>query len=103
MWWITAERVCARLTTPKVDVAAADRDLEVVLRASGLSSCGRLVWSNVQTAWFNSAFRFWARAIAGSWLSCDHRVRRRALGWMIAVAGTTTLFLQRFGEQGSEP
>src|ERR1700687_1576167 len=58
-WWFVAERVWAQVALPKTDVAAGDRDVEAVLRASWLWSCGESFAAKVHAAWLDSRCRAW--------------------------------------------
>jgi hypothetical protein len=56
-WWLLAERVCSRLTSPKTDVAGADREIEALLHASWLWSRVEAVVAILHTAWLESRSR----------------------------------------------
>jgi hypothetical protein len=56
-WWFLAEHVCARLASPKIDVAGADREIEALLRASWLWSRGDAAVTLLHAAWLDSRSR----------------------------------------------
>jgi hypothetical protein len=62
-WWLLAEEVCGKIATPKVDVAAADAEVEALLRDSWLWSCGESVASKLQAAWVDSRCRVLLRSL----------------------------------------
>jgi hypothetical protein len=66
-WWRLAERFCGGLTTPQVDVAAADRHVEALIRDSWLWSCAQSFASKLQAAWLDSHSRVLVRWTASRW------------------------------------
>jgi len=56
-WWLLAQHVCARLTSPSTDVSEADREIEAMLRASWLWSRTEGVAATLHAAWLDS----WSR------------------------------------------
>jgi hypothetical protein len=64
-WWFLAERVCARLASPKTDVAGADREIEALLHASWLWSRVEAVVAILHSAWLDSRSRRLIRWAAG--------------------------------------
>jgi hypothetical protein len=65
-WWYLAEAMCASLTVPKRDIAAADRDVEALLRASWLWRCGELSGARIGAAWRDSMCRRLVHSIVGT-------------------------------------
>jgi hypothetical protein len=66
-WWLLAERFCSRITTPAIDVAAADRAVEALLRDSWLWSRGQSLASKVQAAWLDSICLAFVRWLTRPW------------------------------------
>jgi hypothetical protein len=62
-WWRLAEQVCGALTAPKVDVAAADRDVEAIVAASWLASRTASFASRFRAAWLDSTCRACFRSL----------------------------------------
>jgi hypothetical protein len=62
-WWLLAEEVCGKITAPKVDVAAADAEVEALIRGSWLWSCGESVAAKLQAAWRDSRCRILLRSV----------------------------------------
>ena len=62
-WWLLAEEVCGKITTPKVHVAAADAEVEALIRDSWVWSCGESVASKLQAAWVDSTCRVLLRSV----------------------------------------
>jgi hypothetical protein len=60
-WWFLAESVCERLSTPKTDVADADRQIEALVRGSWLWSRGDALVSRLRAASLDS----WSRRLVG--------------------------------------
>jgi hypothetical protein len=56
-WWRLAEAACARLTTPVLDTATADRELAQLLRCSRLGSSLDFVTRAAEAAWRESRTR----------------------------------------------
>ncbi len=61
-WWDVGERACARLTQPRVDVSAADRDIEALWRASWIGGHFGAFARRLRAAWLESRCRRVARA-----------------------------------------
>jgi hypothetical protein len=56
-WWLLAEALCARVSTPQTDIVNADRQIEAILRGSWLwSRAESLVWK-IHAAWLDSRLR----------------------------------------------
>jgi hypothetical protein len=66
-WWQLAEQFCRRITTPKIDVTAADREVDALIRDSWLWSCGQSFASKVQAAWLDSTCRVFAGWLTSHW------------------------------------
>jgi len=66
-WWLLAERFCGGIATPAIDVAAADRAVEALIRDSWLWSCGQSFGSNVHAAWLDSTCRVFVRWLTSHW------------------------------------
>jgi len=64
-WWYLAERTCASLTAPKRDIAAADRNVEALLRDSWLWRCGVSFNARIGAAWLDSRCRRLLRSFVG--------------------------------------
>jgi hypothetical protein len=64
-WWFLAEEICQRLTMPRTDIAASDRECERLLLDSVLWSSGGHVARKVEAAWSDSLLRRWTRAAIG--------------------------------------
>jgi len=56
-WWHLAERFCASLARPKTDIAAADREVESILRASWLWRRSEWLADALRAAWRESFCR----------------------------------------------
>jgi hypothetical protein len=86
-WWRFTGAMLAALTAPHADVAACDRAMEQLARASRLGSAlHRASWI-IRAAWSGSLARSASAALGG--LLSPLRVR----GWIAAVAGATALGL----------
>ena len=66
-WWLLAEQLCGRITAPAIDVAAADRAVEALIRDSWLWSRGQSLASIVQAAWLDSSCRAFVRWLTSPW------------------------------------
>jgi hypothetical protein len=66
-WWFLAEEVCGRITTPKIDVTAVDREVEALIRESWLWSRARLLAWKVEAAWHDSRCHVCLRLLTGRW------------------------------------
>jgi hypothetical protein len=65
-WWFLAEGLCERITAPKVDVTAVDREIHALIRESRLWSLGVSVASKVEAAWQESWCRSGLRSLTGN-------------------------------------
>ena len=65
-WWFLAEELCERITAPKVDVTAVDREINALIRESWLWSRGVSVASKVEAAWRESWCRSCLRSLTGN-------------------------------------
>ena len=66
-WWFLAEEVCGRITTPKIDVTAVDREIQVLIRESWLWSRAESFASKVEAAWHDSRCRVCLRWLTSTW------------------------------------
>jgi hypothetical protein len=66
-WWFLAEEVCRRITTPKIDVTAVDREVEALIRESWLWSRAQSFALKVEAAWHDSRCRVGLRSLTGFW------------------------------------
>ena len=67
-WWHLAEQVAGRLTTPQIDAASADRDVQAAIRDSWLGAYSESLASKIHAAWLDSRCRLSVRALTGHWL-----------------------------------
>jgi hypothetical protein len=58
LWWLIAERFCARLSEP-IDVDRADREVEAIVRDSRLWRVAASWSAAIECAWLDS----WARRV----------------------------------------
>jgi hypothetical protein len=56
-WWALAERACASLFEPRIEVRASDRDVETLLQGSWIWSIGESFASKLHAAWLDSTCR----------------------------------------------
>ena len=56
-WWFGAERACAALFEPRIDVSASDREIEALLHASWIVSIGESLAARLHAAWLDSRCR----------------------------------------------
>jgi hypothetical protein len=102
-WWFVAEDLARALTTPRIDVTAADRVVERAVVESRLGSISRRVARIARDSWMNSTSRSWAIAVANDWRALDSAATLRAGGLTITVAAATTVLVQRLGAGEQEP
>ncbi len=103
VWWFVAEDFARALTTPRIDVTAADRDVERAVVESRLGSIGRRAARITRASWMDSRCRSWTIAVTNDWWALDSRVTLRAIGWTMTVAAATTLLVQWLGAGREEP
>jgi len=65
-WWSLGEELCRRPAAPACDVANSDREIEAIVRASWLWSCGESVVDKVRAAWIDSHCRRLMRSAFGN-------------------------------------
>jgi hypothetical protein len=65
-WWFAAERVCAALFEPRIDVSTSDREIEALLRGSWLGSGAESLVARFRAAWLDSRCRSLLRAATHS-------------------------------------
>jgi hypothetical protein len=63
-WWSLAERACASIVEPRIDVAASDRDIERLLRGSWIVSTIESLAAKLHAAWLDSLCRSLVRRAA---------------------------------------
>ncbi len=102
-WWFLAVDVCARLTTPPVNIAASDQRVERLLRESWLWSLYENLAEKTRAAWMESRLRAWAGAATSEWLSSDARLSWRAVGLVMKVWAITAVALQLLRPTGFDP
>jgi len=58
-WWLIAENFCGRLSTPQIDIARADREIEALLHGSRIWCLGAAWSAAIHRAWLDS----WTRRL----------------------------------------
>jgi len=56
-WWSLAERACASLFEPRIDVRASDREIEALLHGSWMVSAADSLVAKLHAAWRDSICR----------------------------------------------
>ena len=86
-WWRFTRLAIEALTAPKADTTACDRSMEQLARGSRLGAgMHRLSWI-IRAAWRDSRARSVSTAIG------DQLAPMRIRGWVVVVAGATTMGL----------
>jgi hypothetical protein len=97
-WFVLAEHIGQRLTMPRTDIRASDRECEQLFLDSALWSCGERFARRVHAAWQNSLLRRWTQAASSGWTESDPVHLLRAVGWTMTVSAATALLLQTIRE-----
>jgi hypothetical protein len=93
-WWTFATAVVSRLTTPRSDIAALDREAVDVIRASRVYGRADAGYAALARAWFGSRARTGAVAFATAWPRASAADTIRSAAWCTVAAASTVLLLQ---------
>lgn len=93
-WWLFAEALVARLTSPRTNPQASDADVRAAICASRLFSIVQAAVAAVERAWADSHVRRLVEPIGGAALERPNSDRIRLAGACVAVAALTVLLLQ---------
>jgi hypothetical protein len=102
-WWDFAVRGFSLLTTPRADTARCDRDIEALARDSLAGGVVHAVSLAIRRAWSGSFTRAAGQRMIGDLFPSDGAGAWRVAGWMIAVAGVTSLALGAFSHVTAGP
>ena len=92
-WWDFAVRAFALLTTPHADVERCDQDVEALARTSVIGRALHAISFGIRRAWIGSRARVLVRWLESTMMPEPGTGAWRVGGWMMAVAGATTLVL----------
>jgi hypothetical protein len=102
-WWHLAERVCARLTTPRVDIADSDWRCDRLLQRSWLWSFSERLAGRVRLAWADSRAHDLATLAQRWWPSSDPVLLLSAVGRIMWVSALVAIALQMLGPSHVDP